>query len=95
MIKDFKFEREDFFSLDLTIAKILYPLLKEFKKQTLGHPGNIENKKEWDKILDKMIESFRLIIKCDGDCSSLLEKQKRKVYEGFNLFHEHYFQLWY
>ena len=45
---------------------------------------------EWDNILDKMIKSFEIASNSDF----MTEEQSDEFREGFNLFNEYFFALW-
>lgn len=49
-------------NLDRTIAKFVLPRLKEFRKVANGYPLSLEKFEDWEKILDKMIQSFELVL---------------------------------
>lgn len=86
----------DVWSLDVTIAKFVLPRLKLLKKVKYGCPildgyesddtDNMrfeEMKKEWDKILDKMIQTFEWIINDNDDLWDLCEKKEPCIHLPF------------
>ena len=101
--------RSDTYSLDHTLALIIAPALREFKKIDVGIWGSLlpenwtelskrqrnvaERKaiKERDRILDKMIRAFELII---DDCATFDKKVDAEIQEGLDLFAEYYRGLW-
>jgi hypothetical protein len=84
----------DCIDLDLTLAKIIYPALQQFKKFEDKPPKNI-SKLEWELILDKMIFAFGKL----ADQNKLPEEQDKptidRIREGLKLFTKHYIQLYY
>ena len=98
-------------SLDYTIAKFVLPRLENFKKVNNGYPGHdeMDTPEKWDAALDKMINSFRIIVSsgCDFaygldrddylDRQSYLEAVDAKtteIQEGLMLFAKWYQHLW-
>ena len=77
----------DVWSLDVTIAKFILPRLKYLKKVKQGCPilDGYEHEdseeqfdkmhKEWDCIMDKMIQTFEWIINDNDDLSDTCEKE--------------------
>jgi|DEB0MinimDraft_10_1074344.scaffolds.fasta_scaffold10312_3 hypothetical protein len=47
----------DTWSMDLTLAEIIVPMLKQLKASTHSYPSTM-SEEQWDEILDKMIWSF-------------------------------------
>jgi len=91
-------------NLDITFARLIVPRLEHFRRVTHGYPTGIDGPKEWDKILRRMIWSFRWAsadIENEGWWSSryIFNEQHRKRvdkrYEaGMNLFAKYYSGLW-
>jgi hypothetical protein len=52
----------DLWNLDWNIAEYILPRLKRLKEIKKGYPSNIDDPKQWESILDKMIKSFEYII---------------------------------
>ena len=48
------------------------------------------NGEDWNLILDKMIRSFEMAINSDF----MTEEESEDFREGFNLFNEYFFALW-
>jgi len=44
------------------LAQIIVSGLRDLKKDRHGYPGGLNNREEWDEILDKIIFGFRLMI---------------------------------
>lgn len=90
----------DIWNVDVTLAKIIYPLLVEYKHKTKSvmmvddsdlPPGSWgTDKDKHDYVLDKMIESFRVISSDD-----FWELQGHyDIQEGINLFSKYFLSLW-
>ena len=86
------FDNTELWNLDMTISRFILPRLKEFKDCTYGYPAKFKSHKEWDEILDKMIEAFELT----SSDKSWYDLDKDKIIkEGLDLFREYFFALWY
>lgn len=82
--------KQELWSLDHTLAKLLLPYLIAFRKmKKYGYPSQITSK-EWNQILDKMIYSMKMIK--EDDLNSF--KNQRKVQEGLDLFSKWFRHLW-
>lgn len=98
-------------SLDYTIAKFVLPRLEYFKRVNNGYPGRdeMDTPEKWDAALDKMINSFRIIVSsgCDFayglDRDDYLDRQSyleaidaktTEIQEGLMLFAKWYQHLW-
>lgn len=79
--------RDDIFSLDYTLSLIILPALKKYRKNLVGHPGEL-TQEEWEAIIDKMIHAFKRVID-DNCCDSTPEME-----EGLELFGKWFFHLW-
>ena len=94
----------DTWSLDHTLAIIIYPALVKYKEDSkvTGHPclgsDDVESctsgvcgcETKWQEMLDKMIYSFKSII--DDEFSETAEE--KKIQEGLELFGKYYRGLW-
>lgn len=87
------FDDTELWNLDNTMARFIYPRLKVFKKNLHGHPHNMKDITEWEKIIDKMLFSFKMIID-DPDELITNEKLNRKVDKGLKLFGKYFRTLW-
>lgn len=91
-IFEVEFNDSDFYSLDYTLAYVIHPALVKFKEHKYrGYPHPL-SEEEWEKILDKMILAFELIIKGTG--WEIDRKKSYQVKEGLRLFGEWYTNLW-
>ncbi len=81
----------DTWSLDHTIAKLVLPRLKRFRKLNIGYPANLQEV-EWNLILDEMIEAFEIIEK--DDYWELTDDERSRISRGLDKFREYYFDLW-
>lgn len=84
------FDESELWNLDGTIAKFIYPRLKEFSECSDGiRPNGIESE-EWEDILNQMVKGFELIasdkIKTDEE-----EELEQKA---LDLFSKYFFCLW-
>ena len=61
-----RIDEYDTWNMDKTLAMIIVPMLIQLKKTTHGYPPDL-TEEEWNKILDKMIWSFREILEDDWE----------------------------
>jgi hypothetical protein len=87
------FDNSELWSLDATIAKFIYPRIKQFRKTTVGYPGGFESMEEWDAILAKIERAFFLVSQ-EENYSILCGKIADEIEEGLNLFSEYFLNLW-
>src|SRR3954466_8765162 len=91
-----EFSKDDFYSLDFTLAQIIAPALREFKAcahdswPSLGEQSLQDAKVERAAILDSMIYAFEAI--CDD---TVLVRKDARIQKGLDLFAKHYRDLWY
>lgn len=78
-------------SLDHSLAVVILPRLKRFRKLTVGTPGDL-TQKEWYAILDQMIETFEFI--ASEKYWEANYKDYERLSKGLDLFREYYFTLW-
>ena len=97
--KDFKkqriergFDDSETWSLTDTISNFIIPRLKRFKEIAGGVPCEMTSD-EWNLILDKMVRSFELTARNEGDRIWSKEEEK-ELDEGLDLFREWFFALW-
>jgi hypothetical protein len=86
------FDSTEMWCLYSAIVKFILPRLKAFKEESGGYPGGFNKRKEWDEILDKMIEAFELINEKDHYSD---EETNNKIDEGLDLFRKWFYNLWY
>lgn len=82
----------DTWGLDITIAEFVLPRLKLFRKVVDCFPCDLNTIEEWYDILDKMIESFRMI--SISPSYKTFEERKEVIEEGLDLFRKYYHDLW-
>lgn len=89
-LKKHGFDPSETWNLDYTFARFILPRLKYFRNNLHGYPSDLSMKK-WEKILDKIILSFEIIVNDD-----LLSDTKniKKVQKGLRLFAKYYLNLW-
>ena len=86
------FDDSETWSLDATISRFIEPRLRIFKEVNCGCPANL-TEEQWDEILDKMILAFEKY-NSDDRYPVLSEENQKIVTEGFDLFHEYFYALW-
>lgn len=96
-----RIDDHDTWSMDHTLAPIIYPMLVQLKETQHGHPNGL-TEQEWDAILDEMIWAFGQKARLDDwmddyDYSWASEEAKAhqlRMTNGFRLFGEYYENLW-
>lgn len=88
------FDNSECWNLDITIAKFILPRLKNFQKITIGYPSKLKNEKKWNKILNKMIISFELILNDDENVKKYKIENRKKIQKGLKLFAKYFTELW-
>ena len=96
---------KELWNLDVTLTEFILPRLKAFKKMERNtfppchaSPPNADPKNEealqaeWEKVLDKIIAAFE--IHRQSTTTEGWEKRQESMQKGFQLFAEHYTQLW-
>lgn len=84
------FDNSELWNLDGTIAKFIYPRLKEFVECSKGIRPADKDENEWQEILNKMVRGFELI---SSDRIKTEDEEKLEI-EALNLFCENFFSLW-
>lgn len=87
---------EDIWGFDYYLSNIILGGLKRLKETKQGYPCDL-TKKEWSKILNKMIYTFKLNKSFfDGNkfFDKLSKKEQKRYNEGFKLFQIHFNSLW-
>lgn len=81
-------------NLDTTFAMYIYSHLCYFRDNcNYGYPGNL-SEEQWNNILNKMIEGFRLLItREENDIPS--KTKEKKIKYGIRLFAKYFSALWY
>ena len=81
-------------NLDTTFAMYIYSHLCYFRDNcNYVHPGNL-SEEQWNNILNKMIEGFRLLItREENDIPS--KTKEKKIKYGIRLFAKYFSALWY
>ena len=83
-----KIKKEDLFDLDCHLAEYILPRLVAFRKmKRTGYPADLNNKKEWDGILDEMIYGMKDVLK--GDIGA-----NKKAQKGLEELGKHFRSLW-
>lgn len=81
------FDDSECWNLYITISKFILPRLKRLKEIQHGHPVDL-SENEWNKILDKMINSFKEILKDE------INQDYHKIKKGLKLFSKYFLNLW-
>ena len=91
-----KITNEECWGLDITLAKYILPRLEKFEiLNTNIHPCEFKNMEEWHKIINKMIYSFKFILKDELIIDIELSKaEDKRVQEGLDLFARYFRDLW-
>jgi hypothetical protein len=76
-----KFEDEELWDLDFTIADFILPRLIRFKE--------LNNSEGVEEVLDKMILAFELIVNDD-----IKDENEKIIDEGLKLFSKNFRKLW-
>lgn len=84
-------EPSDTWNLDMTLALVILPALKEFKEASKDqYPSDMSGTEEWQNILDRMIEGFEI----HANPESMLDAEYERAQRGLDLFAKHYRNLW-
>ena len=94
--------REDLWSFDHWLSRLIAKGLREFKEGTHTYPNDIDDWEEWMAVLDEMIECFeeqcRGIYNISGEFVLHFEKrrgnQKEKLHRGLELLEKYFYDLW-
>jgi hypothetical protein len=86
------FDDTELWSLDHSLAKLILPRLKAFRNGVYAYPCDLSSHKEWQTILDKMIDAFEFA--ASEDYWSYDTEPCEKFHEGLKLFEEYYTNLW-
>ena len=93
---DIQIDPWDTWTLDRTLAQIILPCLEQLRDTTHTFPYEDDwdnGYEKWIYILDKMIWSFRQLLKEDG-LSGYTDEEFAKIQDGFKLFGRHFTDLW-
>ena len=101
-----RIDKYDTWGLDHTLALIILPALKQYKKVHQSSPcidgfydektGNMlpEVHEAWNSIVDKMIWSFEAILAEDEKEELYTVQENNQIQEGLDLFGKYYRNLW-
>ena len=93
-------------NLDRTLAGVILPYLKKFKKHVIGYPGSFneyideedkpyignDGSDTWDNILEKMIDGFEKIL--EDEYFDVDKQYHEDIEESLRLFAKYYSNLW-
>ena len=93
---------EDTWAFGYYIAKVCYQGLKHLKKYQNGLPTWTKDKterqakKEWNIIMNTMIDGFKAVIDLNEKCwrSKNFKKYMKKIDKGLAMFSKHFLSLW-
>lgn len=102
------YTNKDLWNLDMHLSKHIMRALKQFKKVSVGIPGDMKDKAEWDAALDEMIWSFKQASEMYDNCprmkyidkkpqdeiDKLQEAYEKRVDHGLALFVRYLGALW-
>ena len=86
------FDDSELWSLDHSLAKLILPRLKRFRKGSHGYPGCFNSWEEWCDVLDEMIVAIEYV--ASENYWNMNVEMDEKVSKGLKLFAEHYESLW-
>jgi hypothetical protein len=81
--------KHDTYNLDTTLARVIVPALKAYKKRCRGYPGCFDNMRDWHTAIDLMIEAFEFILE-ENDT----HRFQGSIDAGLQMFAKHYQRLW-
>ena len=83
---------EEVWNTDNTIAQLIVPRLQAFKAlDKHGAPPNFKDMREWNNVIQKMIDAFELM-KYAGRVNT--KEEERTMEEGLDLFCKYFRSLW-
>lgn len=83
------FDDTETWSLSCSFARFAIPRLKRFKKLNNGYPPDL-TEKQWDRLLDEMIDGFKEVLKED----MAKDYDRLKITRGLEAFSKYYMALW-
>jgi len=93
-----------FWSIADNLTPILIDCIKYYKSKNDSYPTEFKNRKEWDKILDKIIKGFEIKNKIDylqyekfknrDDFIKEYKRLEKIKIKGMKLFAKYYDNLW-
>lgn len=76
------------------MAELNVKILTKFKKEHVGYPSQL-TEKQWDKVLDTIIDGFACIVELDDSYDNKVHKKMvAKFNKGMELYTKWYFNLW-
>lgn len=88
------YDDSEMWSLDKTLASIILPRLIRLKEVKNGYPSELQDKYEWDAIMDKMIRAFEIIDESEDYPSGYHKESQVEVDDGLALFAKYFQGLW-
>jgi len=87
------FDDSEMWNLDYSLAKLILPRLKLFKKTCSVRPSNLTDE-QWKDILDEMIWSFNWYCGQQWSYGKDYATNSNRANEGLKLFAEYFDSLW-
>ena len=99
----------DCWSIDWYLADIIPKMINQLKENLHGVPSDIADKyvaedkhdidmthatAEWESILDKIANTFKLEHEILDSCHTMTKKEKKSHDEGWKLFRKYFGNLW-
>ena len=97
----------DCWSIDWYLADIIPKMINQLKGNLHGVPGDIAERHkteddiemtqataEWESILDKIANTFKLEYEILDSCRTMTKKEEKSRDEGWKLFRKHFGNLW-
>jgi hypothetical protein len=95
VMEDIEIDGQDCWDLYTFLARINLAAVREFRSLAAGWPGSFDGPDEWNKILDEIIEAYRLIVEGNDDIAYQFDKKRqKKIRKGLKLHAEWYQALW-
>ena len=90
-----KFAREDAWNTNYCLALYVLPRLAYMRDEGVSYPYGIANRKEWEKILTKIIRGFELYIKKEHTAEwNWTPKEKAIFKQAKELFAQYFEDFW-
>lgn len=89
-----KFDKEDVYALDTTLAHVIVAGLREYRKlyAKTSYPLHLGDVEQWQAILDEMIWGFDQV--ATGARYELPKTEEKRLQESFELFGKYFQYLW-
>lgn len=92
-IKQRGFASSELWTLDYAIALFVLPRLREFAKNSRGHPFNL-TPRQWEEILADMVFAFEMTVNEHSPTREYKGADWKRMDKGFRLFGKWFRHLW-